>query len=92
VDDNEGELIEKEGKIKALQLRLRGQLHTIKSLEAQLVEAQEVIDAKSKLTLQLNNKLKYTSDQVNRQDIHVKHVDNSKWMELVDSLKVGCCM
>lgn len=89
VDDVDQVLIDKEGKIKSLQLRLRGQLQTIKTLENQLLEAQGIIESKSKQVSMLVNKLRAVGEVQQKHDQAQRVIEDSKALiEIVDQLKV----
>ncbi len=86
-EDLEQVLIEKDSKIKSLQLRLSGQLQSIKSMENQLLEAQSLIDAKSKQIAALSSKLRITNEALQKQ-VHVPKNDSKGVIETIDLLKV----
>jgi uncharacterized coiled-coil protein SlyX len=50
--------VEAEGRVKSLQLRLQGQLQTIRSLEAQLGDALQLVEARNKQLAHCNARLK----------------------------------
>ncbi len=86
-EDLEQVLIEKDSKIKSLQLRLSGQLQSIKSMENQLLEAQSLIDAKSKQIAALSSKLRISNEALQKQ-VHVPKNDSKGAIESIDLLKV----
>jgi uncharacterized coiled-coil protein SlyX len=88
-DELDDELIEKEGKIKSLQLRLCGQLQTIKELENQLAEAHVVIESKTNQITKLSSKLRSVGELQLRHDQAQRVIEESKVaIDSVDQLKV----
>lgn len=82
--------IENDMKVKSLQLRLKGQLKCIKSLELQLQNATELLNQRTKQIYQLQAKLKSISDSYNyQQPIHnqVKLNEESRFQDMIDQYK-----